>query len=279
MTRVLSTSLATVLAAVTLLAHSSHAKGSSANTGRGILLESGLDGKGRGILLDSGLDGLAGKESIEELDLLQGIAVPFGDPTTQYFVTGFDGFPAFGFKAGASIKHPYRLFLPERLYRQFSILVAVKPDTAEPMFLFAVVNPLENLIQLGVSITPGNAGSTNISLYYTDGERHMTSQTIASFLVPQFTGIWTRFAFKVTEDEIHLWFNCQLSNMLLVKRIPLQLVFDSASTLYIGQAGGIFKGEFELPLLIWSKTAWTPLLCRRSGHANADADSVVWVQL
>ncbi|XP_037783880.1 collagen alpha-1(XV) chain-like [Penaeus monodon] len=216
MTRVLSTSLATVLAAVTLLAHSCHAKGSSGNT-----------------------------ESIEELDLLQGIAVPFGDPTTQYFVTGFDGFPAFGFKAGASIKHPYRLFLPERLYRQFSILVAVKPDTAEPMFLFAVVNPLENLIQLGVSITPGNVGSTNISLYYTDGERHMTSQTIASFLVPQFTGIWTRFAFKVTEEEIHLWFNCQLSNMLLVKRIPQQLVFDSASTLYIGQAGGIFKGEFE----------------------------------
>nr|XP_027236347.1 collagen alpha-1(XV) chain-like [Penaeus vannamei] len=175
----------------------------------------------------------------------RGSPCPSATPTTQYFVTGFDGFPAFGFKAGASIKHPYRLFLPERLYRQFSILVAVKPDTAEPMFLFAVVNPLENLIQLGVSLTPGNSGSANVSLYYTDGERHMTSQTIASFLVPQFTGVWTRFAFKVTEDEIHLWFNCQLSNMLLVKRVPLQLVFDSASTLYIGQAGGIFKGEFE----------------------------------
>ncbi|KAK7066024.1 hypothetical protein SK128_018337, partial [Halocaridina rubra] len=184
-------------------------------------------------------------EPIEELDLLQAIEVPFADPSTQYFVTGFDGFPAFGFKAGASIKHPYRLFLPERLYRQFSILVAVKPESTAPMFLFAVTNPLENLIQLGVSISPGGPGSSNISLYYTDGERHMTSQTIASFLVPQFTGTWTRFAMKVSDEEIHLWFNCQMYNGLMVKRQPLQLVFDSASTLYIGQAGGIFKGEFE----------------------------------
>ncbi|XP_045118294.1 uncharacterized protein LOC123508585 [Portunus trituberculatus] len=49
----------------------------------------------------------ARKESLEEVDLLQAIAVPFEDPSTQYFVTGFDGFPAFGFKVGASIKHPF----------------------------------------------------------------------------------------------------------------------------------------------------------------------------
>ncbi|XP_063850523.1 collagen alpha-1(XV) chain-like [Scylla paramamosain] len=185
------------------------------------------------------------KESLEEVDLLQAIAVPFEDPSTQYFVTGFDGFPAFGFKVGASIKHPFRLFLPEKFYREFSIQAAVKPDTEEGMFLFAVTNPLENLIQLGVSLTPGLPGTTNLSLYYTDAERHMTSQSLVSFLVPQFKGVWTRFAFRVTTDEVQLWFNCQRYNELAVQRVPEQLVFDSASTLYIGQAGGIFKGFFE----------------------------------
>ena len=72
-------------------------------------------------------------------------------------------------------------------------MVAIRPDTNDPMYLFAVTNPLENLIQLGVSLAPGGQGSTNISLYYTDGEKHMTSQTIASFLVPQFVHKWTRF--------------------------------------------------------------------------------------
>ncbi|CAL4101347.1 unnamed protein product, partial [Meganyctiphanes norvegica] len=184
-------------------------------------------------------------EPLEEKDFLQAIAVPFEDPSTQYFVTGFDGFPAFGFKQGASIKHPYRLFLPERLYREFSLLVATKPETRDKAFLFAVTNPLENLIQLGLSLTPGDGSSTNISLYYTDGERHMTSQTIATFIVPDFAGMWTRFAFSVTETEVQLWFNCQLFNSVAVKRVPEQLMFDTASTLYIAQAGGIFKGEFQ----------------------------------
>lgn len=68
----------------------------------------------------------------------------------------------------------------------------MKPDTNNPMFPFAVTNPLENIIQLGVGIMPADQGRTNISLYYTDGERHMTSQIIASFLVPKFVGSWSR---------------------------------------------------------------------------------------
>lgn len=68
----------------------------------------------------------------------------------------------------------------------------MKPDTNNPMFPFAVTNPLENIIQLGVGIMPADHGRTNISLYYTDGERHMTSQIIASFLVPEFVGTWSR---------------------------------------------------------------------------------------
>ncbi|KAA0204003.1 hypothetical protein HAZT_HAZT011414 [Hyalella azteca] len=126
------------------------------------------------------------------------------------------------------------------------ILAAIKPDVNEAMYLFAVTNPLETVVQLGVSLSPGETGSTNISLLYTDSERHMTSQTIASFLVPDFTRKWTRLAFKVTDEEVQLYFNCQLYNGLMVKRVPEEIVFDPGSTLYIGQAGGIIKGHFEV---------------------------------
>ena len=72
-------------------------------------------------------------------------------------------------------------------------MIAVKPDVNKPMFLFAVTNPLETVVQLGVSLRPGETGSTNVSLLYTDSERHMTTQTVASFLVPEFTKKWTRY--------------------------------------------------------------------------------------
>ncbi|XP_042221660.1 collagen alpha-1(I) chain-like isoform X3 [Homarus americanus] len=218
---------------------------------------------------------VSSKDSLEEVDLLQAIAVPFADSSTQYFVTGFDGFPAFGFKVGASIKHPYRLFMPERFYRRFSIMIAMKPDTVSPMFVFAVTNPLENIIQLGVGFIPADQGMSNVSLYYTDGERHMTSQTIASFLVPQFVGSWSRLAFSVTEEDIQLWYNCELYSDVLVKRVPLQLVFDSASTLYIGQAGGIFKGDFEgalQELKIYNDPSLAKVQCDDSFTADMEND-------
>jgi len=62
-----------------------------------------------------------------------------------YFDSGEDGFPAFGIKPGSDIKSPYRLFLPEKLYSEFSIVVNFKLNSMDGGFLFAVVNPLENV--------------------------------------------------------------------------------------------------------------------------------------
>lgn len=88
------------------------------------------------------------------------------------------------------------IYLFHDIYCIFQIIIAVKPDVHEPMYLFAVTNPLETVVQLGVSLSPGEAGSTNVSLLYTDSERHMTTQTVASFLVPDFTKKWTKSEIK-----------------------------------------------------------------------------------
>lgn len=63
----------------------------------------------------------------------------------MYFDSGEDGFPAFGIKPGSDIKSPYRLFLPEKLYPEFSIVFNFKLNSMTGGFLFAVVNPLENV--------------------------------------------------------------------------------------------------------------------------------------
>ncbi|KAL1129358.1 hypothetical protein AAG570_013885 [Ranatra chinensis] len=182
-----------------------------------------------------------------EIDLLPAIKIPFEDPSTQYFENGSDGFPALGLRPGSDIKTPYRLFLPERFHPQFSIAITVKlasPDGGG--FLFAVVNPLETVVQLGVSLASSN-GNSNVSLLYTDLSSGLyTSQTLATFLVPIPFTKWTTLGLKVTRDTVSVYLNCEQYDARKVKREPIELVFDSASTLYIGQAGPIIKGPFHV---------------------------------
>jgi collagen type XVIII alpha len=191
-------------------------------------------------------------DAIPDHDILQAIKIPFDDPKTQFFDNGLDGFPAFGLRPGSDVKSPYRLFIPEKLYSEFSIVATVRPNTREGGFLFSVVNPLETVVQLGVQISPAGPsqpGSVNISLFYTDVNRNFASQTIASFVVPSFVKKWTRFALRVTADNVTLFFNCQEYDTVVTKRNPQELVFDSASTLYVGQAGALIKGAFDVSIL------------------------------
>ena len=42
--------------------------------------------------------------------------------------------------------------------------------------MFAVVDPLDKLVELGVRISDGGPGRSNLSLYYTQPTEHFTSQ-------------------------------------------------------------------------------------------------------
>ena len=91
---------------------------------------------------------------------------------------------------------------------------------------------------------------------------------MASFIVPSFAKRWTRFAFRVVSDDdqmggapvppmmkngiggnsgpnVTFFFNCREYGTI-VSSIPdtTPLTFDTASTLYIAQAGAILNGEF-----------------------------------
>ncbi|KAG5881759.1 hypothetical protein JTB14_009798 [Gonioctena quinquepunctata] len=184
---------------------------------------------------------------VAEYDLLNAAAVgiPFHDAKMYIDGDGHDGFPAYGFKIGSDVKIAHRQILPEKLSPEFSILISAKPKNRRGGFIFAVVNPYDTVVELGVSI--GQEGPTNtvLTLFYTDSTKFMTSQSIANFTVPKFYGKWMRFAFRVTLENVTLFFNCNETETVLVQRNPVELVFDSASTLYIAQAGSNIEGPYE----------------------------------
>ncbi|GLG99777.1 Uncharacterized protein GBIM_06167 [Gryllus bimaculatus] len=106
--------------------------------------------------------------------------------------------------------------------------------------------PLENVVELGVQLSPAPGQSTNISLLYTDVALHSVSQSVASFVVPSLADQWARLALRVGADNVTLFLNCDEYDTVAVKREPRELVFDSASTLYVGQAGPLIKGAFDV---------------------------------
>lgn len=79
------------------------------------------------------------------------------DTKTQYFDYAPDGFPAFGLLPGSDVKKPFRVHMPERLYPEFSITAKIRHTSREGGFLFAVVNPLDTVVQLGVQLAPASA--------------------------------------------------------------------------------------------------------------------------
>ncbi|KAK9887157.1 hypothetical protein WA026_020605 [Henosepilachna vigintioctopunctata] len=187
-----------------------------------------------------------GKPMVNDYDLLQAVKIPFQDPKNQYMDNdGHDGFPGFGFKAGSDVKVALRQILPEKLPSEFSIWISAKPKSRRGGFLFAVVKPYDTVVELGVKIAPEGFTNTLISLYYSNASS-INSQIIANFSLPRFHGKWSRFAFRLTEENITLFFNCNEVSSINVKRTPAELQFDSASTLYIAQAGSVLGEPFEV---------------------------------
>ncbi|VDK58613.1 unnamed protein product [Anisakis simplex] len=84
-------------------------------------------------------------------------------------------------------------------------------------------------------------------MLYTDSNKETESRALTSFLVPDFTDQWTKFALEVHDDNVVLYFRCTRFATRQVKRKPSQLIMDDAHKLYIASAGPILKGEFEQP--------------------------------
>lgn len=85
-----------------------------------------------------------------------------------------------------------------------------------------------------------------MTLVYTDSDLHAVSEEVATFTVNRLVKKWAEVILKVTTTDVVLYLNCHELGKLKVTRIPAELVFDTASKLYIGQAGPHIQGNFEV---------------------------------
>lgn len=177
-----------------------------------------------------------------EYDLLRAINVPLDDGIMLEI--GMNGTTAYGIKSYADVKVPRRLILPKKL-REFCILMTLRLDSRMGGYIFSIVNALNTIIQLGVFSTSVINDAWNITLIHSDYNKHMSSQSIASVSLP-FDRDWIEIAINILREEISIYQNGIQKGYFLVKRNPSDLVFDLDSMLYLGQAGPIIKGNFEV---------------------------------
>lgn len=162
-------------------------------------------------------------------------------------VIGPDYYDVLKFDAQAVVKYPSRMVLPTKM-NDFMIAGIFQPDSDHGGYIFTVMNPTENIIQLGVHLGAVENGTRNISLYYTDVHQEEVpreSHEMAVFQIPVDKSPF-RFAFKLLVDELIFYYECEEKESLAIHREPSELEFDQASIVYIGQAGDKLKGHLEV---------------------------------
>lgn len=192
-------------------------------------------------------------ESISEFDLLSSVVLSEIDSGGVTYVEGTDGFPAFAI-GNANLRRPHKSILPEKL-EEFTIMAtlrATKPDG----YIFAVVNSLDTIVQLGIKISPAHHNHINITLIYNDPFTLVPQENngLVSFVIPYDSKNWLNFAIQVMNDKIALYHNCIKVQEVNVTKEPRELIFESASTFYLAQAGSIIKGKFEVSFKITKET-------------------------
>ena len=100
-----------------------------------------------------------------DFDLLEA-AVSLIDDKHLYISDGYDGFPSFGFRPNSEVKQPYRMYLPEKLPAEFTLVATFKSLAVRNSYLFAVLNPFETVVQLGIRISVSISSVQRLINYY-----------------------------------------------------------------------------------------------------------------
>lgn len=132
--------------------------------------------------------------------------------------------------------------------RESTIVATVQVNNTNGGYLFSILNPLGTVVQLGLVLVPANRYIYNISLIYTDAKLHLDSQNLALFQVPAFKNE-TTVAVKVFLNKVTLYLNCHEVRSVIVNNVdPVEIKIDADSRLYVGSAGPLSQGRFDVSL-------------------------------
>ncbi|KAJ8374850.1 hypothetical protein SKAU_G00054300 [Synaphobranchus kaupii] len=173
--------------------------------------------------------------STSHLDLTELIGVPL--PPSVSFITGYEGFPAYSFGPDANIGRLTKTFVPDPFFRDFAVIVTIKPTTTRGGVLFAITDAFQKIVYLGLALTPVEDQTQRIILYYSE-QGSSRSQQVASFKVPDMSNKWNRFTLTVQDDEVRLYTDCEEYHRMEFQRSPNRLRFEASSGIFVGNAGG-----------------------------------------
>lgn len=123
-------------------------------------------------------------------------------------------------------------------------MATMKANKPQDGFLFAIVNSRETVIQLGLKVSSSH-NNLSISLVYNDPSTTSPIESVTTFSLPYELKHWINFSIQVMNSKIILYHNCIKVHEENFTREPKELVFESASTFYLAQAGDS-KQKFEV---------------------------------
>ena len=172
-------------------------------------------------------------------------SIPSPLPFGVDFRKGIDDvFPGFHFSQDADLRVSSQvLFQSDSVPTEFSLTFIVQPETDAAAMLFAILNPEQTVISFGVGLSAVENGKTNISLYFNNYKHALAdaTQPTATFTVPAFTNDFKQFAISLKDEELTLYFDCDLKERLtsVFTHDSGDLPLVEASSLYIAKAGDL----------------------------------------
>ncbi|XP_069762922.1 collagen alpha-1(XVIII) chain-like isoform X2 [Narcine bancroftii] len=183
----------------------------------------------------------SGNRLQEDINLLQLISE---DSPYVSKVQGLDGGTGFVFDSGfTSAPIPAGTLFPEQFYQDFSILATLKQNNERGGVIFAVVDPAENIMCLGVKLLPMRNRTQIVEFYYTPLDSKV-SKNMASFVVSARSKRWTRLGISVEGNMVTLHQQCRRSQHLKFKRSPEPLEFHAGSKILIANAKPLDTDEY-----------------------------------
>ncbi|TRY63532.1 hypothetical protein TCAL_16663 [Tigriopus californicus] len=199
------------------------------------------------------------------IDLLEMIHLPLNEAKNVHpIIDPEDGLPAYGLQRGSDIMSPFGLLHPRNtFFVDFVITARYKSLDPRGGFLFAVVDPLGRIVQLGLRLSPVKEEDQfqKIQIYYSQPlslgtrlERNKSNDPVAEFRIKTnpHQPKWVDLQIRKIGMSFSMTLNCEpiameASGMHVDFQRPL--LIDLGATLHIGRAGPHIMGDFEgIPL-------------------------------
>lgn len=169
-----------------------------------------------------------------------------GDPPPSEItrVYGPDNSPAYVFGPDANTGQLALAHLPSPFYRDFALIFNLKPSSDRGGVIFSVTDASQQIMYVGVKLSPVQDGNQNVILYYTEPDSQQSYEA-ARFLVRSLRDTWTRFAIAVRDDKVMFYLNCDTDPVVMrFERSPDEMELEAGAGVFVGQAGGADPEKF-----------------------------------